>query len=705
MNARAQLWRASQRMRRRASLPDSLLCGTLPAYLASRLRPLFVYRLLGLAAHLTELFLLARLIPDRSLLGSVALHNLCALGAAFFWGALEPVREKVRRLANPAEGSALAAPLLSLALGAGALLIAAAALACWRSRGSLASLYAGALLLRLALEVGTRALQIPIAARSRVFRPPAWLLARPLVAPLVLLAGFGFFGARALPLSVAVAAIAQSAVTGLYTLRCLRRKKIPAPRPRLPPWTLRALRLAPRGADPRAPREAERGADSPPLRETDARRSRGLPSRALFAAGLAAALPLASSLLVCALIAEAAALESQRARLLALHALVPLFLAAAGWAQLFYVDLHWLARPWRAAMLRRFESALERAAPLVGLALAPWCALIALLTHHHALGWSLACAPLLAAQSWLAALQLGLFVRGRASALAWSGLGQALGTLAAAALLSRLVPLRGPGICILCAALQLLAGLWLRRARAHAAEEAPLAQRKSSLHGEGAPEPLSLEAWSAALARVAEPVCAGSLAAPGLGGARLSELVARLEAIAGRPHVTARAGESALLFWTPASRAPARSALLAAGAGLIRRLTLFPPCESGPTALASLERAGLARRPAAERPGEHIDLARGRCPDSIRALSPRERRRLLLAAERSARGLRRLPGALPAQPAADCDRGILTGIRLRAVQTLDPARTARPPGAGEGPSPEHQLHAHMTRRSYDSPFI
>jgi len=289
--ARALLARATLLSQRRPSLLDALICGTLPRYLLFRLRPFLVYRLLGLLAHLAELFLLLRLFPDRALIKSVVLNNVCALGAVFFWAALEPARRAAQRAPTRADASALANPYLGVTALLSLLCAGWSLRALIASRFGLASLYAAALLVRLLLDLLTRALQIPIAAQTRVFRPPALMLLRPLIAPLVLVLYWDLLGARSLPLSVAVAALAQFALAAWFTLRAYRMQRTPVPAPRL-----RHLAQLRRAA---------------PLREQ-------------LAAGLAYALPAVASLLLCALIVIGASRDSHRSMLVVLHAMLPL---------------------------------------------------------------------------------------------------------------------------------------------------------------------------------------------------------------------------------------------------------------------------------------------------------------------------------------------------------------------------------------------
>ena len=353
--------------------------------------------------------------------------------------------------------------------------------------------------------------------------------------------------------------------------------------------------------------------------------------------------------------------------------------SAAGWTQTTYVDLHWLEKPWREALRRRYERALERAAPLVALALLPWIAAIAaVVTNRSALIWTLVAAPLLWAQAWLASLQLRLFVRGRFGLLARLGLWQSALLLAATFLLSRLVVMRGAELALLGAAVVFCMVFALRRILAVAPGQTAVEARKTPQAASAQPVPLAL--WTQALARQREPVWVGALALAGASGPHQQALTQRLEALAGAAGLVASAGPTRLLFFSAVHRKPERTALLRLGAGILRQVSLLGPLPDGAAALRALrEQGSLPALPRELQPGQtapkllpgeppgaiRIDLARGLCPPEVRALAPPARRRLYAAAERAARGLRRQPTrTLAYDVIADFPRGVLTGIAL-----------------------------------------
>lgn len=649
----------------RPTLADSLFCGELPRYLASRLRPLLVYRMLGLLAHLTEFFFLRRVFPMRSLLGTLAVSNLCLIASAFFWAALEPVRERVRLLPARADATALANPFLSLALALGAITTGASLVSLGISDATdlprIALLYTASALLRLSLDLVLRALQIPIAAHSRIWRPQIFLLLRPVLGPLALLASWNLLGGSALPLAVAVSSLLQFAVVAIFTLRTYRLRRLPWPRPHL-------RQLLPSAWGQRS-------------------------VRTHLIAGCAGALPMTASLLIPALVVSGHAQTGHRDALLILHALVPLLGLAGGWAQVFYVDLHWLLQPWRAALLRRFERALEFTAPALAAALLPWISFVAwLLNHHSFLRWALACAPLLAAQAWLSSLQLRLLVRGKFGALALAALVQMLGIAIATFIASRLTTLRGIDEAQLCTAIDLLVVVALRRKLSTMPARTLLEARAMPISGEelGA-APLPLLVWCRDLAGEQKQLRVGT----GLLGhstrARLHAVTMRLEQLLGAPGCVTSPLPGRLLFWTDATRPIAPASLLGIGAGTFAELRWLPLYENGIAALHALEVSGLLLPMKPTAPNElagdkrdrfspdstlaaelitrcpsalPIDLANGIAPPSIRALPRALRKRLFAAAERSARGVPPVAERGPYAVVAESCAGVLLTATL-----------------------------------------
>ncbi len=658
MSVRARLVHATLLARKRPKLADALLCGTLPTYLFSRLRPMMLYRLLGFCAHLTELLMLMQILPNRSLITSVALHNLCSLGSTFFWGMLEPVRERARRTIGASETIALATPFLTLAIALSALLLGGSFTALVVGKPGLARLYATAIILRLVFDLLTRGLQIPIAARTRIFRPPIWFLVRPLLAPLILVASWRLVGAIALPLAVALSALVQFAVNALYTLRSYRALRLPAPQPR--PRQLRLL-------------------------------FRNVRARRLLAGGLAGALPMSANLMICALAVAGAASNSRRDMLVVLHALIPLLLAAGGWVQIVYVDLHWLMAPWRAAMLRRFESALEIAAPLVVLALAPLLLMVArMFAHRQMFFWVFASLPLLWAQAWISTLQLGLFVRGRFRALAVAGAVQLGGVLIATIIIARFVHVHGAELALICAGVDLLLVFALRRRMTIAPGLAGSGSaRFRDLLDEPEEAPPTIFAWVRALSLFNAPVQIGALILPHNSSALRRILIARLEELAGARGIATIASAKKMFFVLPGARAQTEIALLALGGGMIRRVAFLAPAPTGRAALDQLRRSHLLSAAdesggaseettqaadalfaqLVQSPEKHtVDLARGRCPPAVRALPLKQRRRLLASAERAARGAMRLRDPLATlEPIIECRDGVLQKFLVAPV--------------------------------------
>jgi hypothetical protein len=469
----------------------------------------------------------------------------------------------------------------------------------------------------------------------------------------VLVAFWARLGPNAIPLGVFLSALAQAAITIFFTLRAARLMRLPPPRPRL-----RHLR-------------------------------RLLPAASALEhlrAGLAGALPATANLLITALVVLGSLRD--RSALLVLHALVPLFSVAGGWAQVLYVDLHWLLRPWRAAMLRRFERALDLAAPIVALLLAPLVAPLAwLIVRRTALSWTAAILALLAAQALIAVIELRLFVRGRFGALALAAVVQIAGILVATFALSRMVPVRGSEEALICAAVDLLVVLLLRR-ELRRVPYAVLDARRIDSSGAPVAEASHLLAWVTELSAKVAPVQAGVLVVRRMGSFRLRSVVARLEGLLGVRGAVGVDRARRLFFWAPAGRELPPAGLLASGGGMARELHLLH-ARHGAEALGKLAGSGLigpipgarqtgapppelprSSRPLAEQIADrcpealHVDFERGTCPAAVRALAPWMRKQIFAAAEGAARASWNGRNRTPFKVVCESPGGVLLGAFL-----------------------------------------
>jgi hypothetical protein len=369
----AWLRRRALQAARRPPLEAALLAGRFGAYARYRLAGFAATRALRILVHLAELILLWTVLPAGLLARALVVANGCMLLGAFWWGALELLRMRLRaETSRGARGRAIGAWLGAALVLASALLAVALAAVLSAPALDVAGLYALVCVARLAADVVVRTLYSGVAAVSRIFRPLVSLVVADLAGLAVSALLVGALGGWVLPISLLIAAALARALAVAYTLRAYRALRLPPPRPR--------------------PARGERP-----------------PAGAFLIAGLAGAAGRSASWLVLLFF-----LAGDRDGLLLAHLLAPAIVAAGSWPQVFYLDLTRMLDSPSALLRLRFDRSLLALALLVapvtwaaGLGAAGWAGI----------GFTAAGAAVLffvvAAQSLLAALQLTHFVRGR----------------------------------------------------------------------------------------------------------------------------------------------------------------------------------------------------------------------------------------------------------------------------------------------------
>jgi hypothetical protein len=397
-NALARVFEHARRHgTRQAALPIALLSTNGMGYLLKRTTVLFARVPVRTALHVAEIIVLSAVV-ELDLLGRLlAIRSIVAAAGAFHWGALEPLRQSVRRALGRGDGPAAAAEtarylrlsidfcVLQLALLVAVLELGPRPYSAF----SIFDAYAIGCGVRLMLDTVTRTYHAGVFAVRRVRRPFAALFAVDLAdagGPLLLFPWLGFWGFAVAQL---LGGLVEAALTFVYARRAYRELAL------VPPTRARVL--------------SERS------------RSTWQLVRGTLLPGFVNLVSQVDALLITAL----ALGPSHGAYGLAagLHALRPVLGLGSGWARIFYFDLARLDGPVRRLFRLRFERLLVRAAPLFALAaIVVATALGILLQGAVDVPLMLAVTPFVVVRSFFAVTQIQAFVRGAYGVLALGAL-------------------------------------------------------------------------------------------------------------------------------------------------------------------------------------------------------------------------------------------------------------------------------------------
>jgi hypothetical protein len=418
--------RAGRQGARRAALPIALLSTNGTRYLLRRTAVLFARVPVRTALHVAEVIVLSAVVELELLGRLLAMRSVVAAVGAFHWGALEPLRQSVRRALGRGDGAAAAAETARyLRLSVDFCILQLALLVAWLELGprpyasfSIFDAYAIGCGVRLMLDTVTRTYHAGVFAVRRVRRPFAALIAVDLAdagGPLLLFPWLGFWGFAVAQL---FGGVVEATLTFVYARRAYRELALS------PPTTARVV--------------SERSQSSWSL------------VRGALMPGFANLVSQVDALLITALALGAS--HGGYGLAAGLHVLRPVLGLGSGWARVFYFDLARLDGPVRRLFRLRFERLLVRAAP--GFALAAIAVAIALgmlLTGGADVPLLLAVAPFVVVRSFFAVTQLQAFVRGAYAVLA-------LGALLVILALVALASLHASGAMLLLLATGALAG-------------------------------------------------------------------------------------------------------------------------------------------------------------------------------------------------------------------------------------------------------
>jgi hypothetical protein len=557
------LTRQAARERRGVVLEEGLLGDRLWRYSVYRLRYFFLSYLNESALHAVSVLFLFRHLAWGNFRLVIVATTATAFVASFWWGALEALRGRVRDLHRSGKPHRIAGAIggwLTLALVlAGIVLLAAVAWTAWRAADGtfgVADAFVLALLVRLALDLPTRAYHSGVYAIRRVYKPLAATLAPEFVGLAAILALWPVVGVWSV---VAGSALTTALVTGLtllYTRRVYHFLGF------VPSQTL--------GVE--AMRDSVRGA-----------------GREFATAGTSHAVMALDALAVLALLLGA---RTDSRALVVLFLAMPTIRAGAEWARLLYFDLKRLELRLFTNLRRRFERHTLELAWL--LALVFWAVAAGIATGYYGSdvgGLALALLGFFVARSLLARAQIQAFAERAYAAV--------LGTGAVCLAGFAAVGLAADGESVRLGAVALVA----------AACAAALTRLSRSARAQGEPGTalLTLE-WLRRLGHVRTPVRIGSARVASGGGPerldartreernrwRLAQLAERTARRLGRTGAAAWIGPDRLVWFEPTGARPRVTTewLQRASGGLLTEVVVRD-CPTGEEALLAAGRAEL----------------------------------------------------------------------------------------------------------------
>ncbi len=390
------LGRQARRERRLVTLEEVVLGGNPARYARYRLRFFGVRALTSAVLHVLRLTLLRFVFAHQTFFTVLLLNAVAGLASSFWWGGLEVMRERVRRLARDGDRRHIPGEIRHwLAIAAVLAAVPLAASLGWvgwqltaRHRHfNVLQLYVFSVAFRLAVQLVVETLHSGVYALRRVYRPLVSIVAVELASFVGVLGLWPWLGRWAFPIATLASAVASGAVVVRYTLRAYH----------LLGWL--PLRALPDGAPARPRRLAQ-----------------------LLAAGASYALMKMDAVLMVALFHLRPGESAQTKLFLFFVAVGPAVQAGFDWAQLLYFDLKRLGPAVLCGFRRRYEELAARLGWLVGALLWAAACLLATAILRRNLGLLyLLVAPFFLSRSVLARAQVVAFARRRYAALLGGG--------------------------------------------------------------------------------------------------------------------------------------------------------------------------------------------------------------------------------------------------------------------------------------------
>jgi hypothetical protein len=373
------------------TLEDALLGHREVEYGTYRLRFFFLRCLSSAALHVVRLTLLRVVFSHQAFLTTLVLNALASLVVSFWWGALEVLRARVRRLWREGERHRISAEISRwLALATVPALVAVVLAAGWiayemlprRSLSpSVLHLYVFVIGLRLAMDLLTLTLHSGVYAVRRVYRPLQAMVGVELAGFALVLALWPLIGRWSFPIASLASTLLSSALVVHYTARLYRLLgwwPLPWLHPVFPALRLRST-----------------------LGE-------------LVGAGASYALMKMDAFLMLAMFHSRGETANGVSFFLLFVAIAPAVQAAFDWSQILYFDLKRLNGTSLAALRRKYEDFSHRLAWAVALVLWALACVLGTVVTQRNLGeiyWLLA--PFFLCRSFLAVTQVQAFAKRR----------------------------------------------------------------------------------------------------------------------------------------------------------------------------------------------------------------------------------------------------------------------------------------------------
>lgn len=317
----------------------ALFAGQFRDYTYFRLRLFALRTVVSTLTHTARLTLLWAAFSREAFVQLLLFEAAVGLAGSFWWGALEPMRDHVRRLHRNGRTHLVRQFLerwLAAAMVVATVVIAAGAVwfALRPAPFDPAVFYGVTLFVRLALQIVTRTYHSGLYALRRIYRPSWAVVGVELALIAVVLAAWPFIGAWALPGGLMAASIVSAVLTWHFTRRGFVFFGV------MPRW---------------GSREALRGRWHVPWRE-------------LVAAGLAYAMVKLDAVLVFALFKGEPVAPGTIELFMLFFVMSPAIQAGVDWAQLFYFDLKRLDHAPLAPLLNQYRRYVGRVAWAMGIA-------------------------------------------------------------------------------------------------------------------------------------------------------------------------------------------------------------------------------------------------------------------------------------------------------------------------------------------------
>lgn len=385
--------------RRYVSLEDALIGGRAGAYAVYRFRYFALRCVATSALHALRLTLLQYVFSHRVFLSTLLVHASVGVATSFWWGALEVLRRRVRRLSRDGRREHIPIEmggwLTAAAVLAGASLAGSLAWIAWDVLGrgrhfGVLHLYVFSIFFRVGADFVTLTFHSGIYAVRRVYRPLPAMLAAEFVGLALVPALWPLLSRWSFPVAMLASTAIATAVVLHYTARLYG----------LLGW------LPVRLVRPVLPRRL-------PARD----------QRELLFAGTSYALMKLDALLMLAMFRSRSDASGGVTLFVLFASIGPAVSAGFDWARLLYFDLKRLDARCLTVLRRRYERFAFHIAWAAGIGLwALACVLGTVITRRDLglLYWLLA--PFFVSRSLLAVAQIQAFSRGRYGALLASGM-------------------------------------------------------------------------------------------------------------------------------------------------------------------------------------------------------------------------------------------------------------------------------------------